>query len=203
MAGPAALDPNLVTALLRLPDLSAEFSDLLEKEGYRLVVPATALRQQSAGSRVVGPAITLRYLPERVEAAGLRTADPEGRLGNKQLATLVTPGAVMVVQSPLQDVSVLGSLAAEMLRNAGVAGAVIDGAVRDVEGLASLPFPSWASSTTPITGRWRLAIAEIGGSVAICGVHVQAGDIVVADAGGVAFVPADRFDELAARVLGR
>jgi regulator of RNase E activity RraA len=39
--------------------------------------------------------------------------------------------------------------------------------------------------------------------VAICGIQVQPGDMVVADEGGVAFVPSDRFNELAAKVLSR
>ena len=44
---------------------------------------------------------------------------------------------------------------------------------------------------------------EFGKPVAISGVQVRQGDIVVADDGGVAFVPADRFDELARRLIER
>ncbi|MEA2622494.1 MAG: 4-hydroxy-4-methyl-2-oxoglutarate aldolase [Chloroflexota bacterium] len=197
------LDPGLIHRLLAIADLSAEFSDLLEREGYRLAVPAGVVRPLVPGARLIGPCLTLRYLPVRMETGALRASDPDGKLGNKRLLREATPGAVMVVQSPAVDVSVLGSEAAADLHAAGIAGAIVDGAVRDVEGLATIPFPAWSTSITPITGRWRLEAVELGGPVAIAGVQVQAGDICVADGGGVAFVPADRFDDLAERLLRR
>ncbi|MEX2547988.1 MAG: RraA family protein [Chloroflexota bacterium] len=197
------LDQAVVERLRTVPDLSAEFSDLLEREGYRLAVPASRLAPTDAGSRLIGPATTVRYLPERREPGALRREDPEGRLGNKRLVEVARPGDVMVVQSPRPDVSVLGSEAADALRRAGIVGAVVDGAVRDIEGLARLGFPCWASTRTPITGRWRLEAAAFGEQVAICGVQVRPGDVVIADDGGVVFVPAERFDELARRLLER
>src|SRR3546814_9501156 len=42
---------------------------------------------------------------------------------------------------------------------------------------------------TPITGKWRLQTAEINGRVRIGGVSVEAGDLVLADESGVAFIP--------------
>ena len=197
------LDQELFDRLRTVPDMSAELSDVLEREGYALVVPAGRLAPTAPRSRLVGPAVTIRYLPERREPGALRTEDPEGRLGNTRLRESVEKGSVMVVQSPRSDVSVLGSEAAESLQAAGVAGAVVDGAVRDLEGLARLGFPCWTTGRTPITGRWRLDAVAFNDPVAICGVQVRPGDVVVADDGGVAFVPADRFDELARRVLDR
>jgi regulator of RNase E activity RraA len=110
---------------------------------------------------------------------------------------------VIVVESPRSDVSVLGSEAASALHAAGVVGAVIDGAVRDLEGLGRLGFACWAAGRTMITGRWRLEAAQFGQPICVCGVQVQQGDVVVADEGGVVFVPADRFADLAQRLLDR
>lgn len=198
-----SLDPQLLAALRRMGDLSAEFSDLLEREGFRLVVPAGVLAPTLPGSRLIGPALTLRYLPVRREEASLRTEDPGGKLGNKRLVGLARAGDVMVVESPSRHFSVLGGEAAAELRAAGVIGGVMDGAVRDVEGLGAVPFPCWTAARTPISGRWRLEAAEFGTAVSIAGVHVQPGDIVVADDSGVAFVPADRFAAMAEALLGR
>lgn len=195
-------DSQLVERLREVPDLSAEFGDLLEREGYALSVPASRLRATLPLARVTGRAVTVRYLPERREPGALRREDPEGRLGNRRLLATATAGDVMVVESPRSDVSVLGSEAAAALRAAGVIGAVVDGAVRDLDGLAALGFPCWTSGLTPITGRWRLEAAAFGEPVAICGVQVRQGDVVVADDGGVTFVPAERFDDLARRLLG-
>jgi 4-hydroxy-4-methyl-2-oxoglutarate aldolase len=108
---------------------------------------------------------------------------------------------VKLVQSPRADESVLGSEAAESMQSAGVIGAVVDGAVRDLEGLMRLGFACWCAGRTQITGRWRIEAVAFGEPVAICGVQVQQGDVVVADDGGVVFVPADRFEELARRLV--
>lgn len=197
------LEQDLLDALAEVADLAAEYSDLLEREGYLLSLPAGSLKPTLSGSRLIGPAATIRYLPERQEPGALRTTDPDGKLGNRRLADAVERGSVMVVQSPRADVSVLGSEAAELLLEAGVVGAVVDGAVRDLEGLERLGFPCWASGRTPITGRWRIEAVSFGEPVAICGVQVRQGDVVVADQGGVVFVPADRFEELTRLFLGR
>jgi regulator of RNase E activity RraA len=197
------LELALVEALRKIDDVSAEFSDLLEREGYALAVPAGRLTPTLAGARLIGPATTLRYLPERREPGALRTENPGGHLGNKRLSDVVEKGSVMVVQSPRADVSVLGSEAAEMLQEAGVAGAVVDGAVRDLQGLMRLGFPCWTLGRTQITGRWRIEAVAFGEPVAIGGVQVQQGDVVVADDGGLTFVPADRFEELARQLLAK
>src|SRR5688572_12322944 len=107
------LELALVEALRQIDDVSAEFSDMLDREGYALAIPAGRLKPTLAGARLIGPAATIRYLPVRREAAALRNEDPDGKLGNRKLATDVERGAVMVVQSPRADVSVLGSEAAE------------------------------------------------------------------------------------------
>ena len=196
------MDLDLVTRLHELPDLSAEFSDLLEREGYQLALPAGRLSPTLDGARLIGPAVTVRYLPVRREPGALRREDPGGQLGNRRLVDLVGPGSVIVVESPRTDVSVLGAEAAEALRNAGAAGAIVAGAVRDVAGLGALGFPCWTAARTPITGRWRLEAAAFNEPVAMCGVQVRPADVVVADAGGVTFVPAELFDDLARRLLG-
>ena len=197
------LDQELIARLQQVADVTAEFSDLVASESYLLSSPARSLSPTLHGRRVIGPAVTLRYLPTRREPGVLRHEDPEGSLGNKRLAEIAKPGDVMVVQSPRTDVSVLGSEAAAALQAAGIVGAVVDGAVRDLEGLAALDFPCWTAGRTPITGRWRIETAAVGEPVAISGVQVLPGDVVVADDGGVVFVPADLFDELARRLVDR
>ncbi len=202
LARPTSAD-QVINALRSIRDCAAEFSDLLDHEGFRLTVPGSVLRPTMGGSVVIGPAITLRYLPVRRHTGNLTAEDPAGKLGNMRMLAYARAGSVMVVESPSIEVSVLGSEAATGLMGAGVIGAVIDGAVRDVTGLASIDFPCWSRGRTPTTGRWRIEATDFGSAVAICGIQVQPGDMVVADDGGVAFVPADRFNELAAKVLSR
>jgi regulator of RNase E activity RraA len=154
------------------------------------------------GARLVGRALTLRYLPERQGVTSTREREPGGRLGNRALTAAARPGDVIVIQSPDRMCSVLGSEAARSLLDAGVCGAIVDGAIRDVEGLVRLGFPAWATAVTPVTGRWRLEALEPGEPVAICGVQVRTGDIVLADAGGVCFLPAERAMDLLTDLVG-
>jgi regulator of RNase E activity RraA len=75
--------------------------------------------------------------------------------------------------------------------------------VRDVDEVVSVGVPVWAARRTQVTGRGRLEAAEINGPVEIAGVQVVAGDVVFADVSGISFVPAELFEEVARRILGR
>jgi regulator of RNase E activity RraA len=67
---------------------------------------------------------------------------------------------------------------------------VVDGACRDVAGAQELAFPVYARASVPATARSRLRQRSTGETVVIAGVTVEPGDVVVADATGVVFVPA-------------
>ena len=70
----------------------------------------------------------------------------------------------------------------------GIVGVVVDGSVRDVDGIDRLGFPVWATSVGPF-GANKKAIGDVNGPVICAGVHVSAGDIIVADGDGVVVVP--------------
>jgi regulator of RNase E activity RraA len=94
---------------------------------------------------------------------------------------------------------VLGSLSARWARRLGIAGCVVDGAVRDVESVLAVGVPVWSRGVTPISGKHRLKALELNGSVAVAGIGVEPGDLVLADSTGVCVVPSGR----AAEVLDR
>lgn len=109
------------------------------------------------------------------------------------------PGDVLVVnaQGALTS-AVVGELLSMACRRRGVRGAVVDGAVRDLDALRTLPFPVFARGSCA-AGPTKEGSGEIGYPVAVGGVVVMAGDIVVADGDGVVIVPAGD----AEAVLGR
>ncbi len=72
----------------------------------------------------------------------------------------------------------------------GVAGVIADGPVRDIDEARAYDFPVYCRSLTARTARGRVAELETNALVDIGGVIVNAGDFVIADASGVAFVPA-------------
>lgn len=193
---PAPLDPELVAAVRRVPGLSSAFSDELDRLGMRTAVPATAAPPLRGDDVVVGRAQTIRYLPTRSLEPG------NGRLAHLTLFELIEPGDVAVIAAPPGiAASVLGGKAAAAGLRAGLGGLVALGAVRDIDEILATGLPVWATARTPVTGRGRIEAVEINGPLDAAGVQVVPGDIVVADSSGIVFVPADRFEELARRVL--
>jgi regulator of RNase E activity RraA len=196
------LDPRLLERLRGLTGLSSSASDALDGLGLRMAVPASLIApvgRAAASGPVIGRAITLRYLPVR---AGSGAAEPNGRLAYGTLADLARPGDVMVISAPPGlSASVLGGNALKAAKSAGVAGAIADAAVRDVDEIDIVGLPVWASAITNITGRGRLEAVQINGPVLVGGVQVLAGDVVIADGSGTAFVPGELFEMVAGRLL--
>jgi RraA family protein len=73
----------------------------------------------------------------------------------------------------------------------GIAGFLIDGCVRDVEGLAALDFPVYARGVTP-KGPYKSGPGEVNVPVVCGGQAVLPGDIIAADGDGIVVIrPAD------------
>lgn len=191
-----APDADLVAALRAVTGLSSAVADELDMLGIRTAAPASALRPLRPEDVVVGRALTLRYLPVRTGGTGT------GRLAHLTLFGSAGPGDVAVIAAPPgSTASVLGGRAAAAGVRAGLAGCVIDGAIRDVDEIVATGLPIWSARHTPMTGRGRIEAIEINGPVELAGIQVIAGDVVVADASGVAAIPAERFEEVARRIL--
>jgi regulator of RNase E activity RraA len=94
------------------------------------------------------------------------------------------------------DIAGMGGLMGTAMAARGFSGAVIDGGVRDVGYLRKIGFPVFAIGIVPSTSvnHYRFAGAQI--PVVCDGVTVNAGDIVVADADGVAVVPRAKAQEV-------
>jgi regulator of RNase E activity RraA len=105
---------------------------------------------------------------------------------------------VLVVQG-VDQVSNLGGISATIGHRQGEIGAVVDGGARDVDHSRGIGFPIWSRSVSPITGKWRVETIAINKPVAICGIVVHPGDVVLADETGVCFVPRGRAADVLAR----
>jgi RraA family protein len=106
------------------------------------------------------------------------------------------PGDVLVVNGH-GDLTraLIGDLIGEIMVNAGVVGAVIDGAVRDVRALSEMGLAVYARAVTP-AGPFKDGPGSIGVPVAVGGVVVAAGDVLAGDADGVVVVPRHRVPEV-------
>lgn len=189
---------ELMLRLRSLSGIAATISDALDELGWRLVVPRASLEPRTGGaSLVVGPAITLAYLPERQVGAPLK-------LAYAALLELAQPGDIMVVDAVgCGPISTMGGVGAALATRAGVIAAIVDGGVRDLGQIELAGLPVWSRYVTPISGRARLEATSINAPVMCGGVQVHPGDLVVADETGICFLPQDITDRVLKAVVER
>jgi 4-hydroxy-4-methyl-2-oxoglutarate aldolase len=105
---------------------------------------------------------------------------------------------VMVLEDGL-DFAGIGGLMATAMKVRGLAGAVIDAGVRDLPQIRKLEFPVFSRGVVPSTSVNHYRFAGVNIPVTCGGVKVTAGDMVTADADGVAVVPKEKLAEVLKR----
>ena len=195
------VDRALLDRLAAMPGLTATASDVLDELG-RPQVAAAGRIQPRVGSVAVGHAVTLRYLPARSSGLVAATRREPSRLGHHAAFGTGAPGDVLVVDSShLPGASTFGGIAAHAALAAGFGGVVVDGAIRDLDEISELGFGAWSAAVAPTTGKWRLEAVSINAPIGCAGVQVHAGDLVLADATGVCFVPRESAERVIAEVM--
>lgn len=174
---PARADPALLERLARLP-VSNVSDNMLRGHGCRL-------RPFHRSGRMVGTAFTVR-------------TRPGDNLMVHKAIDMAAPGDVIVVDAGgALDNAIIGELMAGWAAKRGLAGIVIDGAIRDSAALAEGDFPVYAAGVAH-RGPWKDGPGEINVPVSIGGMVVMPGDLIAGDHDGlVAIAPAD-----AAQVIG-
>ena len=190
------LPADILDGFRALPDLTGMSSDAMDELGIVGVVPAAVLRPTDPKARIVGRALTVHNVARRetvVDAvkAGVST------LAEIEAHNLAEPGDVLVLQG-VDQISNMGSISASIGRRQGELGAIVDGAVRDIDHSREIGYAIWSRSVSPITGKWRIETVAINKPVSICGTTVNPGDLVLADEVGVCFIPRVRAAEVLA-----
>lgn len=197
----ARLDGRGLAALRGVASASATASDILDELGWNMAVSSEILAPRASRvPQVVGHAVTLEYVPERRQVAKL-TRDPH-KLAHEAAFETGQAGDVLVISvlgAPY--ISSLGGVASALAARSGLSGCVVDGGVRDVGEIAEAGLGVWSRYVTPRTGKWRLEAKAMNRPICCGGVQVRPGDLVIADATGVAFVPLEIVGEVASRVL--
>jgi regulator of RNase E activity RraA len=135
-------------------------------------------------TKFAGPAVTIMMKKEEHKEGG---AASQGMLDAVDKAP---PGSVYVItMEDGLDVAAIGGLMATGMKVRGLAGAVMDGSVRDVPQIKRLQFPVFSRGIVPSTsvGHYRFVGYNI--PVTCGGVKVNPGDIISADEDGVVVVP--------------
>ena len=176
-------------------DATGIVSDSMDELGIPCgVVGAHILRPTIPGSRIVGPALTVRNVLQRIDPLeGAR--NHVNKMAEFEAHNLATPSDVLVIDG-VSGMSNMGGISAQTGKRQGEVGAIVFGGVRDVGHSRAIDYPIWSTELCAVTGKWRLQTIEINGAVQIGGVRVEPGDLVVADDTSVCFIPRDRVTEV-------
>ncbi|BAI60933.1 3-hexulose-6-phosphate synthase [Methanocella paludicola SANAE] len=139
------------------------------------------------GIKLVGKAVTVQNFPgdwsKPVEASDV-----------------AQKGEVIVIYNGSNYVAPWGELASRGCQQKGIAGVVIDGAIRDVDDIKRIKFPAFASASVPNANDPK-GFGEINAEITCGGLRVRPGDWIIGDDNGVMVVPAERAYEVARRAL--
>lgn len=162
------ISDDVIARFGRVP--AANIGDAQERFGV-----ASGLTPMWPGARLAGPALTV-------------WTRPGDNLYIHHALDLANPGDIIVVNGHGDESrALIGDLIGIRAKALGVGGFVIDGAVRDADALRECGMPVFARAVTP-AGPYKHGPGRLQQPVAIAGVVVLPGDIIVADADGVVVV---------------
>ncbi len=160
---------------------TSTWSDALDTFGIAGVVQG--IPRRSGEGRAVGFATTARH------AWGALGQFDRVDFAVGKLVAATGPGRVLMIDAGGAAISTFGGIASLAAKMRDATAVVIDGACRDVDEIQAAGL--WLASrwVTPVTGKTRLKLQELGEPVSIGGVPVNQGDLVVGDDTGVVVVP--------------
>jgi regulator of RNase E activity RraA len=145
------------------------------------------------GKAIVGRAVTSLARPAAPDAATPALATKH----SVEMIDSAKPGEVgVIVMEGTLDIAAMGNLMGTAAVVRGMAGVVLDGAIRDVWDIRRMGLTVYARSSTPRTAVGHYATVAKNVPVECGGVTVRPGDIVVADEDGVVVVPQERAAEV-------
>ena len=148
------------------------------------------LTQIVAGSRVAGP-------------ARIALCAPGDNTMVHAVVAHASPGDVLVLTSAEPaPVALVGELLATQAQAQGVAGILVDGAVRDLDELAAIGLPIWTRFVRA-QGATKGVAGKLDVPVVVGGAEIRPGDLVVMDCDGAMALPSERIDEVLPLALER
>lgn len=163
---------------------TASISDAMDKLGISCGL--LGIQAVIPGQRIYGEAFTVHYVPCGMD---------KGTVGD--FIDDVKPGQVVVIDNGGRTYcTVWGDIMTFTAKTRGIAGTVIDGVCRDVDGIRKLGYPIYTKGKYMVTGKERVQVDAVNIPVAISGVQVRPGDLIIGDESGVVCVPAEKAEEV-------
>jgi 3-hexulose-6-phosphate synthase / 6-phospho-3-hexuloisomerase len=107
---------------------------------------------------------------------------------------------VIVIDVNGGKTAVWGELATHSAKKKGLAGVVIDGAIRDLDDIVKVDFPIFSRYVSPNAGEPK-GLGEIGAEITCGGQKIRTGDWIIGDDSGLVVVPQEITQEIANRAL--
>jgi 4-hydroxy-4-methyl-2-oxoglutarate aldolase len=187
----------------RVPDALIERARGLSSEEVFSVLPGKGFRNQyegdfrilHPGKKLVGRAFTVQFMPARPDLDGVVNARAKAsgldRMYNQVPIDMLQPGDVLVVDlfGKTEGGTIVGdNLFYYVMKATKGAGLVVDGAIRDLEGISGMDMPAYFRSVHP-SAIGNVIISGINIPVRIGNATVMPGDLVFGDSEGVYFIP--------------
>ena len=152
--------------------------------------------KRMTGVNMVGRAVTSLSRPAPAEQATTALATKH----SVEMIDEAKPGEVgVIVMEGSLDIAAMGNLMATAAVERGMAGMVLDGAIRDLWDVRRMGLTVYARSKSPRTAVGHFATVSKNVPVECAGVTVRPGDILVGDEDGVVVVPQERAAEILKR----
>jgi len=157
------------------------------------------LETRSPGKKVVGPALTLQFMPKREDIHLAGEYQDVNRQLHRQVLYFTQPGDVVVVDARGDLTSgVFGEMMLTYFKGQGGIGVMVDGCIRDYPYAQTLGLGLWLKGVTPnFHTQTNIFPHAVNVPIACGGVLVMPGDIIIADDDGAVVVPAALAPELA------
>ena len=168
-------------------DIAKEFLTLpvanVSDSMWRLTAGGSRLRPMHKSGQMAGPALTVK-------------SRPGDNLMLHKAIDMAEPGDIIVCDAggDLTN-SLMGELMLAHAIKRGVGGFVLDGSERDVEAFLDVNLPVFAAGVSH-RGPYKDGPGEINVSVAIDGMVIEPGDLVIGDWDGVLSIPLDDVDSI-------
>ena len=185
-------------------DLIERAKDLSSEEVWEVLTDQKFNNQYADGFQVLHPgktmagrAFTVQFMPLRSDVDKVATAKAKSKdrsiteLDNQYAIDMLQPGDVLVVDlfGKKVDGTIVGDNLFYYVNQATHGGGlVVDGSVRDLNGIAEIDMPAYFRSVDP-TPIDNVMLTGINIPIRIGNVTVMPGDLVVGDREGVYFIP--------------
>ncbi|MEZ5854422.1 MAG: ribonuclease activity regulator RraA [Hyphomicrobiaceae bacterium] len=176
---------------------TATITTILLKKGLRNVWMRGTRPLTAKGTRKVGKAFTLRFVPAREDLA---TPESWSSPTSTRAAIEAMPAGVIAVADAMgvTDAGIFGDILCARMVKRGVTGLVTDGVVRDVAGVIGTNLPVWCQGGAAPPSVAGLTFVGWQQPIACGGVAVFPDDIIIADDDGAVVIPQALLEEVLA-----